>query len=149
MSETVWVVAVAAVLSAGAVGALAWRTRRVEPSAPERLIGELGVARWAGVLIAGVGGISIGLAVARPDVPMGHVDAAFGVIFVGLGGFVLLREPREGLLVAAGALLLHALVNIAHRPGWLPTALAPHWFTVGLAVYDVVLAAVCFRVRRR
>lgn len=144
-----WVAAVAAVLSAGAVGAQAWRTRRIEATHPERLIGELGIARWAGVLIAGVGGISIGLAAAQPDAAFGHVDAALGVIFIGIGGFVLLRDPREGLLLAAGGLLLHALVSIAHRPGWLPMDLAPHWFTVGVATYDVVLAAVCFWVRRR
>ena len=129
--------------------ALAWRTLRLDPSSPERLIGELGLARWAGVLIAGVGGISLGLAVGRPDVPMVHVDAALGVIFVGIGGIVLLRDPRDGLFVAAGALLVHALVTIAHRPGWLPVDLAPHWFTVGLAIYDVYLAAWCFWVRRR
>ncbi len=149
MVETVWVVAVAALLSGGAVTALAWRTLRLEVSAPDRLIGELGLARWAGVLIAGVGGVLIGLAIARPELPMVQVDAALGVIFVGLGGIVLLRDPREALFIAAGALLLHALVNIAHRPGLLPVELAPHWFTVGQAIYDVYLAALCFWVRRR
>jgi hypothetical protein len=149
LNETVWVVAIAAVLSAGAVAALVWRTRAFDASSPERLIGELGVARWAAALIAGVGGISIGLAVARPELPLVHVDAALGVIFIGIGGIVLLREPRDGLLVAAGALLLHALLNIAHRPGWLPVELASHWFRAGLAIYDVLLAAMCFWVRRR
>jgi hypothetical protein len=149
LSETVWVVAIAAVLSGGAMTALAWRTLRLDPATPERLIGELGLARWAGVLIAGVGGISLGLAIARPDVPLVHADAALGVIFVGLGGIVLQRDPRDGLFMAAAALLVHALVTIAHRPGWLPVELAPHAFTVGLAVYDVYLAAWCFWVRRR
>jgi hypothetical protein len=149
LSETVWVVAIAALLSGGAVTALAWRTLLLDAATPERLIAELGLARWAGVLIAAVGGISVGLAIGRPDVPLIHVDAAAGVIFVGLGGIVLLRDPRDGLLVATGALLAHALLTIAHRPGWLPVDVAPHWFTVGLAIYDVYLAALCFWVRRR
>jgi hypothetical protein len=149
LDETVGVVAVAAVLSAGAVTALAFRTNRADPATPERLIGELGLARWAGVLIAGVGGVSLGLAIAHRGVALAHVDAALGVIFIGLGGVVLQREPREGLVIAATALLSHALLSIAHRPGWLPADMAPHWFTVGAATYDVYLAGLCFWGRRR
>ncbi len=87
--------------------------------------------------------------IARPDLAMGHLDASLGVVFVGLGGIVLQREPRDGLLLAMGLFLVHALINIAHRPGWLSTDVAPHWFTVGCAIYDVYLAGLCFWVWRR
>ncbi len=80
---------------------------------------------------------------------MGHLDASLGVVFVGLGGIVLQREPRDGLLLAMGLFLVHALINIAHRPGWLSPDVAPHWFTVGCAIYDVYLAGLCFWVWRR
>ena len=80
---------------------------------------------------------------------MGHFDASLGVVFVGLGGLVLQREPRDGLLLAAVLFVVHALLNIAHRPGWLSTDVAPHWFTVGCAVYDVYLAGLCFWIWRR
>ena len=149
MSETVWLVLVAGVLSAGAVTTVSWQVTRTDSRAPERLVGELRLARWAGILISAVGGISIGLAAARPDLAMGHFDASLGVVFVGLGGLLLQREPRDGLLLATILFVVHALLNIAHRPGWLSTEVAPHWFTVGCAVYDVYLAGLCFWVWRR
>ena len=149
MSDTVWLVLVAAVLSASAVTMMSWQIARTDPRQPDRLVGELRLARWAGILVAAVGGISIGLASARPDLAIGHLDAALGVVFVGLGGILLQREPRDGLLLAVGLFLVHALINIAHRPGWLSIDVAPHWFTVGCAIYDVYLAGLCFWVWRR
>ena len=149
MSETVWLVLVAAVLSASAVTMMAWQIARSDPRSPDRVVGELRLARWAGLLVATVGGIGVGLAAARPDIPMAHLDASIGVVFVGLGGIVLQREPRDGLLLAMGLFLVHALINIAHRPGWLSPEVAPHWFTVGCAIYDVYLAGLCFWVWRR
>ncbi len=149
MSETVWLVLVAGVLSASAVTTMSWQIARTDPRSPDRLVGELRLARWAGILVAAVGGLSIGLAAARPDIPMGHFDASLGVVFVGLGGIVLQREPRDGLLLAMGLFLVHALINIAHRPGWLSPEVAPHWLTVGCAIYDVYLAGQCFWVWRR
>jgi hypothetical protein len=149
LSETFVVVLVAALLSAGGVTVLAWRVGRVDAQQPERLIGELRMARWAGLLLAGLGGIAIGLSIARPDLATGHLDAALGVVFLGVGGLVLQQEPREALLLSAGAFLLHALVNLAHRPGWLSVDVVPHWYVVGCATFDAYLAALCYWVRRR
>ena len=58
-------------------------------------------------------------------------------------------QDRIVLLLAMGLFLVHALINIAHRPGWLSIDVAPHWFTVGCAIYDVYLAGLCFFVWRR
>jgi hypothetical protein len=149
LSETVWLVLVAGVLSSTGVTLMAWQILRTDPRAAERVVDELRLARWMGILLAGVGGISIGLAAARPDVAFGHLDASLGFVFIGLGGIVLQREPREGLIFASGLFLVHALFNIAHRPGWLAADVAPHWFTVGCAIYDVYLAVLCFSVWRR
>lgn len=139
----------AGLLSAAAVTMISWQRARTDPQLPDRLIGELRLARWAGILIAAVGATSVGLATARPDLPTGHLDVAIGMVFVGLGGIVLQREPREALLLSAGLFVAHALFNLAHRPGWLSTDVAPHWFTAGCAIYDVYLAGVCFRAWRR
>jgi hypothetical protein len=147
--DTALVMLAAAVLSAASVTILAWRTVRIDGSHPARLIGELHVARWAAILLATVGAITAGLALGRPDVPLGNADAAMGVVFVGAAGLVLQREPREGLLFAAGAFMAHALVTLAHRPGWLSTDVMPRAFAVACAIYDVYLAALCFVVRRR
>jgi hypothetical protein len=149
LSETVWVVLVAGVLSASAVTMMAWQVGRVDARSPERLVGELRLARWAGILVAAVGGVSVGLATARPELPIAHLDATLGVVFVGLGGLVLQREPREGLLLASALFVVHTLFDIAHRPGWLSTDVAPHWFIVGCAIYDVYRAGLCFWVWRR
>jgi hypothetical protein len=149
VSDTARVLFVAAVLSGAAVARLAWRVSRVDAAQPDRLIGELRLARWMAVLLAAVGAVSIGLAIAGASVPASNADAALGAIFVGLSGVVLQREPRESLLLAAAAFVVHALVNVAHRPGWLAPDLAPAWYLTGCATYDVCLAAVCWWGRRR
>jgi hypothetical protein len=139
----------AAILSAAAISTFAWRVLRVDPSHPDRLVGELRLAQWAAVLLAGIAAMSIGLAIAAGPVGTANADAALGVIFVGLAGIILQRDPREALLFVALAFSGHALLDIAHRPGWLAPEVAPRWFTIGCAVYNVYLAAVCYWVRRR
>jgi hypothetical protein len=147
--DTARVLLAAAALSAGSVSLLAWRTSRIDPSHPGRLVSELQLARWAAILLAASGALAAGLALGRLDVPLGNADLAMGVVFVGAAGLVLQRDPRDGLLFAAGAFILHALVNLAHRPGWLSTDVVPHWFAVGSAIYDVYIAGLCFWARRR
>lgn len=149
MTDTGRVLLTAAVLSLTAIGALAWRVGRTDPTQPERLVGELRLAQWAAILLAATGAIPIGLAVGLPSMPGGHLDAAIGVVFVLLSGVVLLREPREGLLLVVAGFVLHALIDIAHRPGWLSPDLAPRWYIVGCATYDIVIAAMCYWARRR
>jgi hypothetical protein len=149
LNETDWVVLTAAAVSAAAVTLLARRVVSADPSQPDRMIGELRVARWGAVLLAALGGISVGLASGRPDLGTAHIDAALGAVFVGLGGIILHREPRDGLAMAAGGFVLHALVSLAHRPGWLSADVAPHWYSAGYATFDVYLAGLLYWVRRR
>jgi hypothetical protein len=149
VTDTARVLLTAAVLSAVALVTFAWRVTRLDPDGADRLIGELRLMQWAGVLLAGVSGIPIGLALASTEAPLAHLDATLGVLFVGLAGFVLQRDPREGLLLASAGFIAHALVDIAHRPGWLSPDLAPRWYTIGCAVYDVFLAGCCYWARRR
>lgn len=148
MSDTARVLLTAAVLSAAAIATLAWRLVRLDADEAERLIGELRLMQWAAVLLAAVSAIPMGLAIAA-QAPLAHLDIALGAIFVGLAGFLLQRDPREGLLVACAAFLTHALLDIAHRPGWLAADLAPRWYTIGCAIHNVLLAAICYRARRR
>jgi hypothetical protein len=148
VTDTARVLLTAAVLSLAAMFLMAVRVSRLEPDQPERLIGELRVAQWAAVLLAGLGGIPLGLAVAGAATPLGNFDAALGVIFVGVAGIILQREPREALLLASAAFVVHALFEIAHRPGWLAPELAPPWYAVISAVYDVTIAALCYWSRR-
>jgi hypothetical protein len=150
MTDTARVLLTAAVLSGGAMVILAWQLTRTEAQSPARLIGQLRLAQCAAMLLAATGAVPMGLAIAAsPDVSLAHLDVALGVVFVVVAGLVLLRDPRQGLLVAAIAFVAHALADLAHRPGWLPPSLAPRWFFVSCAVYDVLLAAVCYWGRRR
>jgi hypothetical protein len=149
VTDTARVLLTAAVLSGITMAAFAWRVMRTDPSHPDRLVGELRLAQWAAVLLAGIGAIPIGAAIVHATLPFTGVDAAIGVIVVGIAGLVLQRPPREALLLATGGFLLHALVNLAHRPGWLAPDLAPRWWTVGCAIYDVLLAAICYGARHR
>ncbi len=148
MNDTPAVLLVGAVLSGVALASFAWRVHRVDPMQPERLIGELRLAQWAAILLAGIGAVPIGFTVTA-GLAAAQADAAFGIVFVGLAGLVLQREPREALLVAAGGFVAHALLDIAHRPGLLPSDIAPRWYTVGCAIDNVCLAAVCYWGRRR
>lgn len=138
-----------ALLSGAAISMFAWRVTQLDPDEADRLIGELRLAQWMAVVLAGVSGIPIGIALSRLDVPLAHLDAALSVAFIGVAGFVLQRDPREGLLVASLGFIAHALVDIAHRPGWLPPDLSPRWFTAGCAVFNVYLAGWCFWARHR
>ena len=149
MTDTGRVLLTAAILSASALGVLAWRVSRTDTSQPERLVGELRLAQWAALILAATAGVPIGLAVAQPTLPGGHLDAAIAIGFVCLAGLVLLRDPRDGLFLVAAGFVLHALVDLAHRPGWLAADLAPRWYIVGCASYDVYVAAVCYWARRR
>lgn len=149
MTDTARVLLTAGVLSLSAIAALAWRTSRIDPDQPERLIGELRLSQWVAILLAATGGLPMGLAIAGATIATAHLDLAIGMVFVGLAGLILQREPRQALLLATGAFLLHAIVDIAHRPGWLSPDLVPRWFVIGCASYDILIAAICYWARRR
>lgn len=149
VTDTARVLLTAAILSATALATFAWRVTRIDAEESSRLIGELRLMQWAGVMLAGVSSIPIGLALAASAAPLAHIDIALAATFVGLAGLVLQCDPREGLLFACAGFLAHALIDIAHRPGWLSPDLAPRWYTIGCAVHNVFLAAVCYWARRR
>lgn len=148
VTETARLILTAALLSAAGLGAFAWRISRIDPSAPERLIGELRLSQFSAIVLSALGAIPIGLAIgaAGTTVPL---DVAFGVVFLTVAAYVLLRDPQEALWLAAAAFVLHALVTVAHRPGWLDPGLAPRWYFIGCAIYDVYMAGICYWASRR
>lgn len=149
MTDTARVLLTAAILSGVALTALAWRVSRLDPSGSDRLIGELRLTQWATIVFAAIAAIPLGLALSHTDLPLAHVDAAIAVLFVGAAGGILQRDPREGLLLLAVGFGVHALLDIAHRPEWLSPDMAPRWFVIGAATFDVYVAALCFWVRRQ
>jgi hypothetical protein len=149
VTDTARVLLTAAVLSFAAAAVFTVRIRRLEPTDPARVIGELRLAQWSAVLLAALGGAPIGLAAAEPSPALAHLDATLGIAIVVVAGVLLHREPPQALRLASAAFIGHALVQLLHRPGWLPPDLAPLWYTAGSAAYDLCMAAVCFWAPRR
>jgi hypothetical protein len=131
----------------GLAAALTWQSLRATASptsSPERLVEELRLAQMAALLLALTAGAYIGFAVVRENEPGVGFDIAFAVGFVLAAAVAMVRDPRQALTIVALAFAAHAVLDVAHRPGLLPEALAPRWYAVGCAVYDVYIAAVCY-----
>lgn len=120
------------------------RTAAVPPASPERLVAELRLAQMAALLLTLTAGAYIGFAVIQETEPGVGLDIALAVGFLLVAAVTMVRDPRQALTIVALAFLGHAVLDIAHRPGLLPEALAPRWYAVGCAVYDVFMAAVCY-----
>jgi hypothetical protein len=149
VTDAARVLLTAAALAGTAIGAYALRLAHTDADSHERLVGQLRMAHVLSVVLAAMGASDIGLAIASGALPSTGLDVAVGAAFIAAGAFALSRAPREALFLLACAFLVHALSAIAHRPGMLTPALAPPWYTVGAAVFDVYLSAVCHWARRR
>ena len=147
VSDTARVLLTAALLSSSALAVYVWQLRQLDAGGPERLVAQLRLAQWAALALAALGAMSVGFATAS-QAASSPADVALGFAFVIAAAFVLQREPREALLISAGAFALQALLTLAHRPHAL-APIAPGWFTAGAAIYDVFLAALCFWAWRR
>ena len=149
MSDSSRVLLIAAVLSAAALAVFAAQVGRTETATPPRLIGQMRLAHWAALLLATSSGITLGFIVASGSGPLVSVDAALAIMLAGAAALAIQREPRAALLVVTAGLVAHALLTIAHRPGWLPADALPRWYAVGSATYDTVIAAICAWTWRR
>jgi hypothetical protein len=132
-----------------ALGAgLSWqavRTAAIPVNSPERLIAELRLAQIAALLLAMSAGAYIGIAVAHEARPGVGLDIALAVGFFVVAAATLIRDPRHALTILALAFAAHAIVDVAHRPGWpLPDGVAPRWYSIGCAVYDAYIGALCY-----
>jgi hypothetical protein len=123
---------------------LGLRTWAIPVSSPERLVAELRLAQLAAVLLATIAGAYIGFAVAHEDVPGSSIDIALALGFFLVAASTLTRDPRQALTILALAFAAHAVLDVAHRPGALPEGLAPRWYAVGCAVFDVYIGAIAY-----
>jgi len=123
---------------------LSIRTSALPSSTPQRLIDELRLAQFAALLLTLTAGAYIGFAVVRDAEPGVGLDIAFAIGFLIAAGTSMIREPRQALTIVALAFAAHAVLDVAHRPGLLPDGLAPRWYSIGCAVYDVYIGALCY-----
>jgi hypothetical protein len=120
------------------------RTAAIPVSSPERLVAELRLAQIAALLLALTAGAYIGFAAAHENQLGSGIDVALALGFFVVGATTLVRDPRQALTIVALAFAAHALVDIAHQPGWLPDGVAPRWYAVGCAIFDVYIGAIAY-----
>ena len=120
------------------------KTALIPVSSPERLVAELRLAQMAALLLSMVGGAYIGFAAGHEFQSGVGADIAIAVGFFLAAATTLVRDPRQALTILALAFAAHAVVDVAHRPGWLPDGIAPRWYAIGCAVYDVYIGALCY-----
>lgn len=136
-------------LAVAALGILAVFVRQAyqagrAASAAERLVEEFRLIRFATLVLAATGGASVGLAVVQEHLTGTAFEIMVAAATVALAAIAATRDPRQALTMISVGFVGHALVDIAHRPGLLPPALAPRWYFVACAVFDSFVAAVCY-----
>lgn len=144
MSEALRTILVAAVAIAAVASWQSVRTAAIPATSPERLVAELRLAQFAALLLTLTAGAYIGFAAVREHQPGVGLDIALAIGFLVVAGITLLRDPRQALTMVALAFAAHAVLDVLHRPGILPDGLAPRWYAVGCAVFDVYIGAVCY-----
>jgi hypothetical protein len=121
------------------------RAALIPVSSPDRLISELRLAQVAALLLVLSAGAYIGLAVSHEAQPGAGLDIALTLGFFIVAASTIVRDPRQALTILALAFAAHALLDVAHRPGSpLPDGMAPRWYSIGCAVYDVYIGALCY-----
>jgi hypothetical protein len=135
--------AIAAATLVAMVGWLAAGALRLPPSSPDRLVAELRLAQLAAAALAFVAAGYVGLAAAAPGVPGTGLDVALALGFFVLAVIAPLRDPREALTLVTLGFAAHAAIDLLHRPGWLPEAVVPHWYALGCASQNLLLALAC------
>jgi hypothetical protein len=117
----------------------------IPASSPDRLVAELRLAQVAALLLVLSAGAYIGLAVSHEAQPGAGFDIALAVGFFVVAAATLVRDPRQALTMLALAFAAHAVLDVAHRPGsLLPDGMAPRWYSIGCALYDVYIGALCY-----
>ena len=144
MITPVWTMGLAAAVLGLAFAWLTARTVRIPVTEHERLVAELRMTQLGGLVLVLVAGAYVGFA-AWQDTRIGvSVDVALALGFVAAAFTALTRDPRQGLTLLAVAFAAHALLDVVHRPGWLPAGIAPRWYAVGCAWFNVAMGACCY-----
>ena len=145
MTEAARSIVVAFALIGSGMTWQAIQSARVPVSSPDRLVAELRLAQLAALLLALSAGAYIGLAVAHEALAGVGFDIALAAGFFVVAASTMVRDPRQALTILALAFAAHAIVDVTHRPGWpLPDGVAPRWYSIWCAVYDVYIGALCY-----
>jgi hypothetical protein len=119
-------------------------TLRIPLFAPDRLISELRMTQFGSLILTLVSGAYVGFAAWQESRLGAGLDVALALGFIAVSFTALTRDPRQSLVLLAVAFAGHALVDVIHRPGWLPSGVAPPWYAVGCASFNVLIGVCCY-----
>lgn len=120
------------------------RAALIPVASPERLVAELRLAQLAALMLSLTAGAYIGFAAGHEARAGVGADIAIALGFFLVAAWTLVRDPRQALTAIALAFAAHAVVDVAHRPDMLPDGIAPRWYAIGCAVFDVYIGALCY-----
>lgn len=95
------------------------------------------------VLVLGAGAY-VGFAIAFESRLGTGLDIALATGFFVVAALATTRDPRVALTALALAFGAHALVDVLHQVGVLPDDVAPRWYVTGCAIYNVLIAGLCY-----
>ena len=144
MTEASRTILIAALSVAAGITWQGLRTAAIPLTSPDRLIAELRLAQIAALVLMAIAGAYLGFAATHETRPGVGLDIALTLGFGILAGVSLLRDPRQALTLLALAFAAHAVVDVAHQPGVLPEGVAPRWYALGCAVFNVYVGAVTY-----
>lgn len=144
MTEASRTILIAALSVAAGMTWQGLRTAAIPLTSPDRLIAELRLAQIAALVLMATAGAYLGFAATHETQPGAGLDIALTLGFGILAGVTLLRDPRQALTLLALAFAAHAVVDVAHQPGVLPEGVAPRWYALGCAVFNVYVGAVTY-----
>ena len=120
------------------------RTAQIPVASPDRLVAELRLAQLAALMLVMAAGAYLGFAITHENQPGTGLDIALAAGFFVVAATTMVRDPRQALTILALAFAAHAVVDVIHRPGALPDGIAPRWYSLGCAVFDVYIGAVAY-----
>lgn len=144
MSEALRTFLVAAATLGAGFSFQSLKTAAIPVSSPDRLVAELRLGQIGALLLTLIAGGYLGLAAAHEARVGVGLDIALAAGFFVLAAYTLTCDPRQSLTLLALGFGAHAILDIAHRPAVLPDGLAPPWYTVGCAMFNVLLGALCY-----
>jgi len=135
---------VACAVLALAIVRLAVIAVKADPGSPDRLVAELRLAQFAALVLVLAAGVYIGSALAHESTAGSGLDVALAVGFLVFASVAMTQDPRLALTLLAIGFAAHAGVDLLHTAQALPADRLPDWYGTACAIYDVIVAGVCY-----
>ena len=117
---------------------------KMDPGSPNRLISELRLAQFAALLLVLAAGVYIGSALVHESTAGSGLDVALAIGFLVIASVAMTQDPRLALTLLAIGFTAHAGVGLLHTAHALPADRLPDWYGTACAMYDIIVAGVCY-----